>query len=165
MDNTLAPSAPIKTANSTNVTQEYNILSGLFYTPLSVWNGKAAGILGAAVSDSAKAVQWVSAGQTDHNWTVVPVGGGMYKIKNQNSGKYLIPLNQNSTASAVMGQYADGSGTDHLWRLLPNKDHVSFRLQNVFSGLDLSVANWSTTDGRHWYRAMTLPPLTVTGSL
>lgn len=75
-----------------------------------------------------------------------PAAGGVYKLRNQCSGKMLDVSGVSTTNGADVHQWTETSGQNQMWLLQPT-DSGFYQLTAQHSGKALEVASGSTNDG------------------
>lgn len=98
-----------------------------------------------SLNDSALVQQYHDSNTRDHLWTLMPAGGGLYKIKNLNSNLLLGVDGMSTANSAKAVQFHDNGTADHLWQLISMGDGW-FKIKNKNSGRFLGVDGMSTAD-------------------
>ena len=64
--------------------------------------------------------QWSDNGGDHQAWLITDIGGGAYRVKNKNSGKYLGVVGAATTTGAAIEQRTSSTGDEQIWLFVPS---------------------------------------------
>lgn len=114
-------------------------------------SGKLLVIKDASIDKGSSAIQWEGA-QSNGQWKFDVVNflnndisnGGVYRIKNMSSSKYLYPLKFEQVNSTILSQQnASSSGAFDLWRFDKGDIDNSWRIVNIIADKPIGIVNSS----------------------
>jgi hypothetical protein len=132
------------------------LVSGATYEISVKHSGLAVEVYGGTSNNGDAIDQWPYGGNTNQQWVITDIGGGVYKIINSRSGKALVVQNASASATALIIQYDYTSATPNndQW-LLQDAGGGYYQLINQNSNLALDMTQASQTPGtqfEQWYQ-------------
>jgi hypothetical protein len=124
-----------------------NLVREPSYAFVSALSNKRMDVSGVSLAPGAAVIQWPANGGANQRWTLVPLGGDVYRIVAVHSGLVLDVANESTSPGALIIQWPWHGGTNQQWRVvqLPGSDR--YQITSVKSGHVLDVEGESTADG------------------
>jgi hypothetical protein len=106
-------------------------------------------VSGSSLSNGGPVIQWPSTNGANQKWNLTKVADNIYTLTNVNSGLCLDVPNQSTATGVQLKQWTCNGGANQQWALdlVGSYTGSKYMLVGVGSGLNISVAGASTTQG------------------